>query len=37
LPLPTDNLVTRGLLFLAAVGVGAIGGKRLDRRKRRRT
>lgn len=34
LPLPTDNLLTRGLLFLAAVGVGALMGKRLDRAKR---
>jgi len=36
LPLRTDNLLTRGLLFFAAVGFGALVGKRLDRAKRRR-
>jgi hypothetical protein len=34
LPMPTDNAVTHALLLLAAVGLGALVGKRLDRRKR---
>lgn len=35
LPLRTDNLLTRGLFFLAAVGVGALAGRWLDRRRNR--
>jgi hypothetical protein len=35
LPMPTDNAVTRARLLLAAVELGALIGKRLDRRKRR--
>jgi hypothetical protein len=37
LPLPTDNLITRGLFFLAAIGVGALAGRWLDRRRKRST
>jgi hypothetical protein len=33
LPLPTDNLLTRGLLLLAALGVGALAGRWLDRKR----
>jgi hypothetical protein len=34
-PLRTDNLLTRGLFFLAAVGVGALAGRWLDRKRNR--
>ncbi len=36
LPMPNENAVTRALLLLTAVGLGALVGKRLDRRKHRR-
>jgi hypothetical protein len=34
-PLPNDTALARGLLFVGAVTIGALVGKRLDRRKRR--
>jgi len=36
-PLPNDTALARGLLFVGAVTIGALAGKRLDRRKRRKS
>lgn len=35
-PLPNDTSLARGLLFVGAVTIGALAGRRLERRKRRR-
>lgn len=35
-PLPNDTALARGLLFVGAVTIGALAGRRLDRRKRRK-
>ena len=35
-PLPNDTALARGLLFVGAVSIGALAGRRLDRRKRRK-
>ncbi|HWO20724.1 MAG TPA: hypothetical protein VNO30_18280 [Kofleriaceae bacterium] len=35
-PLPNDTALARALLFVSAVTIGALAGRRLDRRKRRK-
>lgn len=37
IPLPNDTLLARSLLFVSAVTIGALVGRRLERRKRRKS